>query len=107
VPPAQSVVPSFFVALFDFKFERFVTKRVLGVFYMLCVVSVGIGYLIGIVTAFASGNALAAFMVLIVGAIFGFIIILLSRMMLEVSAALIGTAENTLALVEKMDKTAS
>ncbi len=95
----------FFKSLFDFKFENFVTRQVTSVLYAISVVLVLLASVLGMMLALImlgnSGGILNSPIGLVyVVAIFAipvvaFIYIVLIRVALEASIALIAIAENT------------
>jgi uncharacterized membrane protein len=92
--------PSFFAGLFDYSFSRFITTKVLGVLYGLVTVLIAIGYIVAVISAFAS-NVWLGLVVLILGPLVGLVYLIFARITLEFYAAAIRTASNTTTLVDQ------
>ena len=100
----------FFATLFDLSFKSFVTRRVMGVFYVIWLVLLGlfvVGLVIASIQAFATaadsrfpgisiGAAIGLLVLAPISAIFGLI---LGRVAFETSAALVLVAENSQQIV--------
>lgn len=105
----------FFKALFDFRFEHFITLKFAGVLYLLSWIVAALIWLWNIVSALLFGFAFASrdyyggadftAWPLIVAVLFGWIpsvlAILALRLVLEFSVATVRTAENTTALARR------
>ncbi len=81
-PPPGDSPKGFFGALFDFSFEHFVTPMIVKVVYVLAIISLGLGFLVFLVAAFAQDGA-SGLAVLILGPIALLLYICLIRMTLE------------------------
>jgi hypothetical protein len=97
-PPGNQPAPSssvgFFGALFDFSFTYFVTPKIVKFVYILALVALAIGYVIFVITGFASDEPIAGLFFLIIGAI-GFLIYLaFIRMTLEIYYAVVRMSED-------------
>lgn len=101
IDPERNREPAFFQALFDLSFKNFVTIKFARIIYVVGLVLIVLGWLIFTVAAFtqSAGGGLLA---LILGAVVAFFYILLFRLTLEFYVAMVRTAQNTTALVERM-----
>lgn len=90
----------FFKALFDFKFETFVTRKVAAVLYGILTVANGLFVLFAIIQGFQTltsayyGRELGLVMVLL-APVAALVIQILLRVTFESSIALVSIAENT------------
>ena len=99
----------FFASLFDLKFEHFITRKISGVFYAICLAAIGLfsifalgaglygGFqMIGTGYSYLIPQGLIAILVtLIVVPVSAFIGVILTRLIFEASVALVAVAENT------------
>ncbi len=85
---------NFFSSLFDFSFQSFVTPKIIKVVYVILTVFIGLGIVIGLVTALATGEAVAIIISLIGLPIIGIIYLALARMSLELYFAVIRLSED-------------
>lgn len=83
---------NFFKNLFDFSFRRFITPQVSGIFYGLAVVVIGLFSLILLFALFPLS--------LIVSPVLFIVLIVLARMSIESTVALMRIAENSSLLVD-------
>lgn len=83
-----------FAALFDFSFNTFVTPKIIRVVYVVLTIAIGLGILGFIITALASGEALAIIGALIFGPLIGLIYLALARMTLELYYAVVRLSED-------------
>lgn len=114
--PAQgpSSAGSFFRSLFDFSFQRFISRKLAGIFYAVGLVVIALAFLIYFFGGIASGiglmqfNAGGGFMLLlvsIIGAPIGaFVAVIVLRFWIEAVVALIVVAENTKRTADNTDK---
>ena len=97
------------MALFDFKFRRFITPTVIGIVYALQLIGITIGAILFIIGQ--GGTYSGAFnnvvVRLIVGVIGWFLLVVLIRIVNEGLVALTRIAENTSELVEEFRKRGS
>jgi hypothetical protein len=94
--PEPNSAGGFFQALFDFKFESFVTPKIVKFVYIVGTVLIGIWLVVAViggVAGLATGNA-AGILVLILGPIGAVIFLALFRMMLEVYFAIVRMSED-------------
>ena len=95
--PAPATPPptgkGFFGALFDLKFEHFVTPMLVKVVYVLAIVGLGIGWLFWLVTSFAVSTGMGI-AVLILGPLLMLIYLAFIRMTLEFYLALVRMSED-------------
>lgn len=94
--PAQG--GEFFGSLFDFGFKNFITLKFATAIYIVAIVLIGIGYLVGVIVGFGVGAG-AGVAALIFGWIPALVYVLLVRVGLEFAVATIRTAQNTSELV--------
>lgn len=93
-PPEPSAASSFFGALFDFTFHKFVTPSIVKVVYILAVVLSALTYVGWILGGFSENTGLGV-VALLLGWIPALLIIALARVQLEYMVALIRTSEYT------------
>lgn len=102
--PQATAVKSFVRSLLDVKFETFVTRKIATVFYIVGLVLILLGGLIAFFVQIAAGINLLRFgtagiipilIALIVVPIATFVSVLLFRVMIEMTIAIIVIAENT------------
>lgn len=111
VYPQQPVGGSgknFFTSLFDFSFRSFVTPQVIQIYYIVGLVVLGIGVLLGLISAIitiAEFDALIGLVQLILVPIMGFVYLLALRMGLELVANFFRMGEDVKAMREKADRT--
>ena len=89
----------FFKALFDFSFKSFVTIKFAAVIYGIALLLIGIGVLVGIITAFVTmtQEPLAGLAILVLVLLLSPFYLILVRLTLELYVAMIRTAQNTAA----------
>ncbi len=98
------------MALFDFKFRRFITPTVIGIVYALQLIGITIGVILFIIGQGGTyyGGALDNVAVrLVVGVIGWFLLVVLIRIINEGLVALTRIAENTSELVEEFRRRGS
>lgn len=93
-PQGDNPVATFFAALFDLSFSKFVTLTFVKILYVLGIAAVAIAWLFFLITGF-SADALLGVLVLILGPIVALLYIVLIRVSLEISVAVIRVAINT------------
>ncbi|MEC5180423.1 DUF4282 domain-containing protein [Arthrobacter sp. CG_A4] len=94
--------------LFDLSFTRFVSPSIAKIVYILIMIALGIMYIVVVISAFASRNAVLGILVLLViGPLFVLIYLALARIGLESLVAGIRTAENTAELIRLQGGTPS
>lgn len=89
---------SFFKSLIDNSFESFVTVKIAKVVYTIFLIVIGLSALItvvGALTQLGGGDAGTGIALLIFGPLFWLVILVIVRLWLENSIALIKVAENT------------
>jgi len=94
----------FFGALFDFEFKNFVTIKVVKIVYIVVIVLAVLAWIAAVISGASRDGFLGFLGALVFGGVGAFLYILLARVGLEVSIALIRTAQNTSKIVEKTDK---
>lgn len=70
-------------ALFDFRFDNFVTPRIVRSLYVLITIAIAVGYLAAATAAYRVGAGFGTFMLLIVGPVVSLIYLALARVTLE------------------------
>ena len=90
----------FFSALFDFSFNSFVTLVFAKWIYVLALVSIGLFWVFAVLAGFSVGigQGLAALLFVSIFALFSVVLV---RVGLEFSVAMVRTAQNTSALVRR------
>ncbi len=88
-------------SIFDLSFSEFVTTRIIKIMFILAIAGAGLWSLILLAGAFSSGSAGAILLSLIVIPLFFFLLVLWSRVSLELIVVVFRIAENTARLVEK------
>lgn len=97
---------SFFKALFDFSFSRYITIDFVKVIYAIVLAFIALGWVVGLImsfTGFADGvgtGFLLVFGFLIFGTAAAFLSLVFARIGLEFYVAMVKTAQNTSKLVE-------
>lgn len=86
--------PGFFGALFDFRFEHFVTPTIVRVVYVVATVVLVLGWLVFTVVSFAQNGAGGGLAVLVLGALGVLIYLCLIRMTFEFYLALVRLSED-------------
>lgn len=90
----------FFAALFDLKFEEWVTLRVAGVLYVIILVLLGLFGVVAFFSLLLDGGISILFALVGVPLVL-FIAVLLIRLSFEATVALIAVARNTESLKDK------
>ncbi|UAL30119.1 DUF4282 domain-containing protein [Nocardioides rotundus] len=89
----SSSSPGFFGALFDFKFEHFITPMIVKVVYILTLVFLVLGWLFYVIFAF-SQNSAAGLAVLLLGPIVLVLYLAFIRMTLEFYLAIVRMSQD-------------
>lgn len=98
--PTETILGEILKNLFDLSFTRFISPSIAKIVYILIMVALGVAYLVMVIAAFSSRNAVLGLLVLlVVGPLFVIIYLALARIGLESLVAGIRTAENTAELV--------
>ncbi|MEZ5084964.1 MAG: DUF4282 domain-containing protein [Tessaracoccus sp.] len=101
-PPSSDDTP-FFKALFDFSFRSFVTIKFASVIYGIGLALIGLAWLTFIVTGFNRGF-LPGLGALILGGLIAAFYVVIVRIGLEFSVAMIRTAQNTSIIADASKK---
>jgi uncharacterized protein DUF4282/uncharacterized protein DUF2510 len=93
----------FFPSLFDLSFKSFVTPSVIKVLYILALVIIGLGTLIGIIAGLIAltQEPASGLITLILVPLFGLLYLIYARVLLEVLIVLFQIGENTATLVKQ------
>lgn len=114
--PAQGPTSagSFFRSLFDFSFQRFISRKLAGIFYAIGLVVIALAFLVYFFGGIISGiglmqfNAGSGFMVLLLAIIAApigaFVAVIVLRFWIEAVVALIVVAENTKRTADNTEK---
>lgn len=89
---------NFFSALFDRSFTSYVTRQVAGVLYLITMILVILGLVLGVIFAvltMAQGGIFEGLLVLIATPLIALLTLILIRLVFESSVALVAIAENT------------
>jgi hypothetical protein len=81
--------------LFDFKFDKLITRKILGVVYAILVVLISLGAVAAFFAGLASFRSPLGLVMVIAAPVVWFISLVLVRVAFETSIALILIAENT------------
>ena len=93
-PPAQGTgAKGFFGALFDFKFEHFITPMIVKVVYILATVGLVLGWLVFMLVSFAA-EPVKGVLVLLFGPILVVLYLAFIRMTLEFYLAIVRMSED-------------
>ena len=92
--PAGSETKGFFGRLFDLSFKSYVTPSVVRVLFVVMIILATLTWIIYTILAFTA-SAGAGFAVLLLGWIGALLLIIIYRMGMEISVAIISIAENT------------
>ena len=90
----------FFGSLFDFSFENFVFPKIVRVLYVIIVVLVCIGYLVGVVYAFRMGS-MQGVGAIVLGPIVLLLYLTMIRASMEIAIVLFRIYENTNVIARK------
>jgi len=93
----------FFAALFDFSFTSFVTVKIIKVLYVLITVVVALGWLGYSAFAFKVSPG-GGIIVLILGALFGIVVLAFWRLVLEAFVVVFRIAEDLRAVRDRGDR---
>jgi len=91
-PPTASA-KGFFGALFDFRFEHFITPMIVKFVYVLALVALVIGWLVFLIAGFAD-SATAGVFVLIIGPVLLLLYLAFIRMTLEFYLAIVRMSQD-------------
>ena len=89
-----------FSSLFDLSFRRFITLGIVKILYILVLVLIAIGWLIGVVSGFSQGAG-AGLIGLVVVSIAALIQVIFARVWLELIVVIFRIGENTSILAAK------
>ncbi|MDO5492842.1 MAG: DUF4282 domain-containing protein, partial [Nesterenkonia sp.] len=104
-PSANAVeAKGFFAALFDFSFRSFITVKFAKFIYALLILFVLLGWLMFIISGFATGEPLMGVLGLLFGWIPGFLYVVLFRISLEVMISMVRTSQNTAATQAEVEQ---
>jgi Domain of unknown function (DUF4282) len=92
IPPARK---GFLASLLDPSFSTLVTTRVIRFLYLLLLVLIGIGLVVWIIAAIASGSATEIVLALIVGPLVTLVYVIYARVFLEVIMAIFRILESS------------
>ena len=95
-----------FSSLFDLSFSRFITLGIVKVLYVLVLILIAIGWLIGVISGFSQGAG-AGIVGLVVVSIVALIQVIFARVWLELIVVIFRIGENTSALAAKEHEAAS
>lgn len=84
---------SFFGALFDFSFNRFITPSIIKVLYILGLVAIVLGYLVALIGGFTASTVLGV-VILIFGPVLALLYLALWRVTLEFYYAVVRMSED-------------
>lgn len=97
-PPPGAIPPNnakgFLGALFDFKFEHFITPMIVKFVYVLSTVALGLVWLFFLLAALASGSPALGLVVLLVGPVLFILYLAFIRMTLEFYLAIVRMSED-------------
>lgn len=94
----SSDTKGFVKSLYDFKFDHFVTPKVIRFFYGFFVVLLSIGAVIFLLASLASGSSNSAVFGLIIVPVFYFVYLIFLRMYFELVSALFRIADDLRAI---------
>lgn len=100
---AKNMSAPFFRSLLDLSFSNFITIKFASFIYVFMIIFIAIGYLFAVIAAF-SQDFLAGVGVLIIGVPIALVYVVLVRLGLELSVAMVRTAQNTSLLVGENPK---
>jgi hypothetical protein len=101
-PEGGSVEKGFLESLFDLDFKTFVTGRVVKVLYILTMIGAGIWFLITLFVGGHSGGG-GFLLALIGGLVAFFLIVMVTRVYLELVMVLFKIEDNTSKMLERMN----
>jgi len=90
----------FFARLFDFSFQEFITPSIIKVLFIISLVVIGLSVLGAIITGFMAGAGTGVFTI-IGGLIFGFLMILYVRVLLELFIVFFRIHDDTQEMAKK------
>ena len=86
---------SFFSALFDLSFSRFITPNIIRVLFLLGLVGIGVGYLGAVISAFSMHVAIGLVVLFILGPLMAMVYVVFLRVWLELVIVAFRIMENT------------
>ncbi len=86
---------SFFSALFDLSFSRFITPKIIRVLFLLGIVGIGVGYLGAVISAFSIHVATGLVVLFILGPLMAIVYVVFLRVWLELVIVAFRIMENT------------
>jgi len=92
--PAPNQSKGFFARLFDLSFKSYVTPSVVRFLFVFIAVVTAISWLVGTIITFTESVGVG-FLYLIIGAAVWLLLIIIYRIGMEISVAIINIAENT------------
>jgi hypothetical protein len=101
--PSGDYQNSFFKDLFDFKLRKYITRRVASVVYLFYLILIPIATLILTYAAYAYARQFyesgtfhwQLFVIWIAGPILGLLVLIITRLIIELNIAVVNIAENT------------
>ncbi len=90
----------FFASLFDISFTSLITTRVIKVLYVLALIGIGVGLFLAVVGAFSRSAGAGMFALVVLAPLFGLLLVVYTRVILELILVLFRIAEHTRELVE-------
>lgn len=88
----------FLTALFDLSFSRFVTSKLIPLLYVLSLILIGLGLVVGVFSGFVKlldGDFFTAIMAVAITPLMALIAVVVTRVYLELIVVLFKIAENT------------
>jgi hypothetical protein len=98
--PTRSQAKGFFNALFDLSFNNFVTLAFAKLIYVIALIIIAIIWLVAVIAAFSEGIG-QGLLAVVLGSIVALFYVVLVRVGLEFSVAMVRTAQNTSDLVAR------
>ena len=102
--PQAAHARGFMSSLFDFSFTSFVTTKIIKVLYVLITILVVLSWLGYSVIAFQASAALGALVFVVIGPLFGLIVLAFWRLVLESFVVVFRIAEDLRAVRERGDR---
>lgn len=99
-PSTRAQSKGFFNALFDFSFTNFVTLSFAKFIYVIALIVIGIIWVVAVLAGFGQGIG-EGLLALILGSLVALFYVVLVRVGLEFSVAMVRTAQNTSDLVAR------
>lgn len=82
-------------ALFDLRFTKFITTKIVPILFILGCIAIAMSYLTAVVTAFSHHVSTGLLVMLVVGPVMSLIYVVFLRVLLEVVIVLFRILENT------------